>query len=293
MLFCVTTPVHADTSKEPVISDKAVCVDAHAWGQELRNRGRLREAADTLAVCARSLCPTVVSKECEAWRVEVEQRIPTVLLSVVDGAGKAVSDVTVFLDGAQLSKGTWEHPIRLDPGERVFRFIHGGQVIERGLLVRVGERNRTLKVAFGGVYGSIEPKTEEAEPSEPADTTADRVVSDPGPDSSSPSWQQPVGFGLVGAGTLGLVSALYFGLSAQSQEADLKDSCAPSCPSADVESMRQKYLISDVSLGLGILSGAIGGWLLWSYEAPTKNSQSWVLVGPTSAGAAISVGGAF
>jgi hypothetical protein len=102
-----------------------------------------------------------------------------------------------------------------------------------------------------------------------------------------------VGFGLVGAGALGLASALYFGLSARSQERDLKDSCAPNCASVDVDSMRQKYLISDVSLGLGIVSGAIGGWLLWSYEEPTSDSQSWVVVGPTSAGASIFMGGAF
>lgn len=291
MLFCLATPVHADTTKEPVISDKVVCVDAHAWGQELRTRGRLREAAQTLAACSRSVCPTIVRKECEAWKAEVENQIPTVSLSVVDGSGRAVSDVTVFLDGEKLRPDAWEHPIQLDPGERLFRFVHRGQVIERGLLVRAGERNRTLKVAFGGDYGSVETKNAEEALPDPAPSDVDEVA--PEPESPSASWQQPLGFGLVGAGTLGLVSALYFGLSARSQESDMKDSCAPDCPAVDVDLMRQRYLISDVSLGLGILSGAIGGWLLWSYEEPTSDSQSWVLVGPTSTGAAISVGGAF
>lgn len=292
VLFCVTTPVHADTTKEPVISDKVVCVDAHAWGQELRTRSRLREAVETLAACAQSVCPTIVRDECRAWKAEVENQIPTVSLSVVDGSGQAVSDVTVFLDGEKLTDDAWEHPIQLDPGERLFRFVHRGQVIERGLWVREGERNRTLKVAFGGAYGSTETKKTEDEPTKPASSDVGAVAPDPGPESSS-SWQQPLGFGLVGAGTLGLASALYFGLSARSQESDLTDSCAPHCAAVEVDSMRRKYLISDVSLGLGILSGTIGGWLLLSYEEPTKSSQSWVLVGPTTAGAAISVVGAF
>jgi hypothetical protein len=63
----------------------------------------------------------------------------------------------------------------------------------------------------------------------------------------------------LGAAALG--SFAFFALTGKSDENDLRDSCSPNCPESDVDSVRTKYLVADISLGVGIASLGAATWL--------------------------------
>jgi hypothetical protein len=71
---------------------------------------------------------------------------------------------------------------------------------------------------------------------------------------------------LAGVGVVALGSFGYFGISGHARASDLKDGCGQTktCDPADVDSARSKYLVADVSLGIGVvaLGAAAAVWLL-------------------------------
>ena len=65
---------------------------------------------------------------------------------------------------------------------------------------------------------------------------------------------------LIGLGVAGLASFGVFSYLGKSKQDDLETSCAPSCTDADLEQMKQMYLIGDISAGVGaaaLLAGTI------------------------------------
>jgi hypothetical protein len=98
---------------------------------------------------------------------------------------------------------------------------------------------------------------------------------------------------LGGVGAAGLVTFGALSLSGYLSEKKLRDTCEPtdSCSQSDVDSIRTRYLIGDVALGVGALSAA-GAFALWALSPAPSNanpSARWRLV-PFGAGAAL-VGG--
>ena len=93
----------------------------------------------------------------------------------------------------------------------------------------------------------------------------------------------------VGAvGVVGLVSFAVLGAVGRGDESQLKSSCSPNCAKADIDSVRTKYALADVSLGAGIAS--LGVAAIWYALRPTREAQptaTGLLVAPSTRGALV------
>jgi hypothetical protein len=63
---------------------------------------------------------------------------------------------------------------------------------------------------------------------------------------------------------LGVGGFVALGASGLSAEHHLRDTCAPGCADSEVRSVRTRYALADFSLGVGIVSAAIAGYLYLS-----------------------------
>jgi hypothetical protein len=108
-----------------------------------------------------------------------------------------------------------------------------------------------------------------------------------------------------GVGGAAMISWAYFGLSGRARESDLSSSCAPHCSSDDVDGLKRKYLIADVSLGVGLVALAIGTVLAYSAstgasgepgapkDEPAASSLSFDVRAFAGGGGGIALGGSF
>ncbi|HEX3346395.1 MAG TPA: hypothetical protein VHS09_17545, partial [Polyangiaceae bacterium] len=109
-------------STTALADEKAVCLDASLKGQTLRNADKLLEARDQFRICAQLQCPSVVQTDCASWLDAVEKNLPTVVLTAKDGAGAALIDVRVTVDGAPLTASLDGRSIPMNPGPHSFHF---------------------------------------------------------------------------------------------------------------------------------------------------------------------------
>lgn len=129
--------------------DTHVCLASYVETQKARRDGRLRAARSAANRCGESTCPDVIRNDCVRWQGELDQAIPTVVLSAVGPDGRDLPDVSVLLDGAPLLSRLDGRPVPMDPGTHVFRFVAGdGSRVEQRVLVTEGERDRAVVGAF-------------------------------------------------------------------------------------------------------------------------------------------------
>lgn len=137
--------------------EAARCSDAADKGQELRDAHRLVEARELLRVCAQSLCPLVIQKECSKWLEGVESSLPTVVVSARDARGAQVVNVTVTVDGRPFAALLDGQARPIDPGVHTFHFERQGQSVEQQVAVREGERNQSITVVLDAPGGGAPP----------------------------------------------------------------------------------------------------------------------------------------
>jgi hypothetical protein len=66
---------------------KKACTDAYVAAQTLREAHRLKESREQLLACSRPGCTAFIVKDCVEWLAQVENSLPTVVLSAKDAAG--------------------------------------------------------------------------------------------------------------------------------------------------------------------------------------------------------------
>jgi hypothetical protein len=225
-------------SEEDVI-DK--CVAAYEQAQRHRNHGEMIEAREALMVCSRDHCPDIAKTDCTTWLAEVRRDIPTVVVGARFPDGRDAIDVTVYLDGKPFAMQMDGRPVEVNPGIHTLRFeAEGRPAVEERVSFRVGERNRRVVVTL---------------PDPPA-----------APPPAQSSLQIPtMSYVLGGVGVLGLVGFGYFGATGLSKESDL-DRCKPTCPSNEVDAVRTRYLVGDISLAIGLV--ALGGASYFYFTKP-------------------------
>jgi len=76
---------------------------------------------------------------------------------------------------------------------------------------------------------------------------------------------------LVGWVVIGVAGFAVFGALGRGEESDLKQDCAPQCSDQQVSSVRTKYLVGDISLGVGVLALAAGPT---SFSGPSMPSRA-------------------
>jgi len=284
-LVAVATCLSLILSSVPSFAlDKEQCVAASESAQKLRTQKKLRAARKELITCAQEACPAIVKKDCLTWVAEVEESLPTVVISAKDASGNELTDVRVSVDGEQLADKLDGTAIAVDPGMHTFRYETAGAApVESKVLVHEAERNRTLTVTIGN---------KPAPPPSPPSPVAPQPQ--PPVDTGERSSSIPTGAWVFGAVSLvSFAGFAYFGLSGRADKQKLIEECAPYCNKDDEQPARTKFILADVSLGVGIVSLGVATVFLLTGKNEPKHSAVRVDVVPVASGGAALFTGSF
>jgi hypothetical protein len=251
--FCLGT--------SPARAQVAACSQAYEKAQEEKAAGRLNFAIAQLKDCVDTACPKFIREDCSRWLVEAEAALPS-LVFAVRRDGKDQLEVEVTCDGAVLAQALDGKAIPIDPGLHTFIIrIPGFDPVERQLLVREGERNRRVEADF---------RTPRANPFALIDQTAAAP-------SGGGARRTILTYGLAGVGVLGVGGFALFAVLGRRQQSDLEHDCAPSCSSARVDSVKTKYLVADLSLGVGVAALGAATYLFLTNRGAKANSHATVV----------------
>jgi hypothetical protein len=169
--------------------------------------------------------------------------------------------VRITVDGRELSSGLDGQAVELDPGQYDFEFQAAGmQPLRRHLVVARGERNRLIQIDLEPLVSEIHPGQQrgqrEQRPDERSPNRVPRSLVLPGI--------------LAGAGVAGLAGFVGFGASGHARENQLKSTCAPNCHDDLVAAVRTRYLVADLSLGIGIASLALGTYFFFDQSSAPR-----------------------
>jgi len=250
--------------------DAEHCILAHAKAQELEEAGKLLEARQVFDSCSTSACPKVVQNDCKVLGRAVEKAIPSLSVIALDRSGQALANYSVELDGVELPASAMHEDVAVDPGKhRVRLLVSGHAVVEVLVPVRdkVKDQNIVIQVAA--------------------------------PESPPPNLQT-AGFVFAGIATLSALTFGGFAIGGYLDERKLRSNTESSSGSHDyalVDRMRQKYIIADTALGIGLVSLGAATYLLYvshtEANRATSGSKTAVYLRGSTASAGLFVGGEF
>lgn len=251
-------------------SHKAECASAYEKSQEFRTQNKLQKAQELLVVCAEASCPTFVQTDCAQWLTEVQKDQPTIVVAAKDKNGADVTAVKVSIDGDVVATELDGKPIPIDPGRHKLRFeMEGVPAVEQPIIAKQGEKDREVKVSFRQSDAEDVPA---AYPK--AESTAKELPPADEGTQKKTNTLRLASYIAGGVGAAGLIGFTVFGLMGKSEQADLESrGCAPNCPKSDTDSAKSKYLIADISLGVGI-AGLGTGVALFLLSQPKSNKSS-------------------
>ena len=241
----VAFSLFASTSSADEASDKKVaCVSALDNAQSLQSSRKLKEARASFVACSSESCPGIVREDCAKSLLDLDQTIPSVVLSATVDGQDAI-DARVLVDGVVVEGALEGKALVVDPGAHVARFERTGSApVEVKFVAREGEKNRTIAAAF----------------------VLPRVVSNP----SAPSIKEegrgwpvvPIVLGGVGLAAIG--GGVFMRMSAAADADRMQGSCAPNCDSSERDALSDRLVISNVALGVGAvaLTASAITWLI-------------------------------
>ena len=236
-----------------------VCATAYEHSQELRADKDLVGAREQLLQCSQAGCAEFIRKDCGQWLGEVETALPTVAVIAQDGKGQPLTAVQITVDGSVIAAALDGRALPLNPGKHHFRFDAAGfQPLERDALIVEGQKAQPIALSF-------EPLV--ATPLSPPAPLAP----EPGPRVTAPV------IALGALGVAGLATFAGFALTGLSQEHELRDQpCAGThtCTDSQLSPIKHKYLIADISLGVGVVSLAAATYFLLSPPKPTASAST-------------------
>jgi hypothetical protein len=255
-------------------ADAKQCVAQNNDGVQLRDEHHLLAAREAYRACvAEKECPELVRGECDAALADIKTAIPTLLVAVLDQDQHDISGATLTLDGEPVALDG--SSIEVDPGKHELIAKSGELSSRLQVLAIESDLNRRVEIVLQPPHTDAEPATQDTPP----------VIA---PRSKVPAYV---------LGGVGAAAALSFGIFAISGHSGMSslDQCKPFCAASDVQSVRTKYTIADVSLGVSLvaLAGA-GFWLLSASKekpASTASAPSAFDIGlvPELAGAGVSL----
>jgi hypothetical protein len=244
------------------------CLVAYEAGQELRRAGDLVQAAEQLLACGGPACPVRMQADCQRWLDDVERATPAVVFRVRDARGVALANVSISIDGAPARKLDGR-ALAMNPGEHQVTFQRAGYAeLHTPVFVTEGEKLERREVTLADLVSldrdALPPSASEAGRGVEAEAATAPALLRP-----RSAWPLALG----GVGLAGAAGFVFFGVRAQSGEADLEQ-CTPNCTQGAVDDVKRDYLLSNVSLGVG-LAGLLGAglWLLLD-QAPTAGSAT-------------------
>ncbi|MFO0568830.1 MAG: hypothetical protein U0263_24420 [Polyangiaceae bacterium] len=216
------------------------CIADFEQAQHSRKQGKLLAARRQFQLCAEDSCPRLVRQDCSEALAQLATALPSIRVRLEDERGEEIEGYQLEIDGAGVNPG--REPIELDPGEHDVVFRHRGRTARVRVLLRSGD----IALPARGVLKA---------PSERRGATA------------RPSAGPPVlAYILGGVAVTGLAGFVGFGLAGRSTE-----SCKGSCSDEQIDTLHRQYLIADVSLLVGLLSGSFAGYLFLS-ERPAATA---------------------
>lgn len=250
---------------------KQECIQASERGQQSRDEGKLAESRQQFLLCVQESCPRPVADACREDLASVEKRLPTVVLSAKSGAGSDLIDVQVQVDGVVLAQKLDGRAVPMNPGPHKVRMEANGQVVEDQFVVMEGEKSRPVRLQFPGATGAT---------GAPSGTTPGQATSTTDKPESSESGIHPATWIFGGLAVASVGAFAFLGITGKGEIDDLRSSCAPNCAQSDVDAAKQKMLIGDIFLGVGVLSAAAATYFAL---APRKDVPS-VTVGARGLG---------
>jgi hypothetical protein len=243
-------------------SIKRACVDAYEHAQELRRDGQLRASREHLVVCAQSRCPDLARQDCLKWLREVDDAIPTIIVTARDASDQDLADVQVSVDGSVVLDHLDGKPIAIDPGAHTIRLEYRGQTIEQPVIIAAGEKNRNLSASFPG------PSAPKA-PAPAAAPAAPPRSAPPSAPAHTPAAIPPATLLLGATGIVLAGLSAYFEVKGITDRQNLFDVCAGRCPQAEVDFAYRELRAGDI---LGAVAIASLGGALWFYLARPRSS---------------------
>jgi hypothetical protein len=279
--------VGSTLASEPSHATPPECFAAADEAQTLRDEGHYAAARERLAVCSAAACPAVIQHDCSRWMEELMPLWPTIVVRARDLSGLDLADVKVSVDGKSVADRLDGTPLQIDPGEHVLLCeTQGAPAVEQTIVVHAAEKNRTVDVRLALGAPVVAPRTEpRAEPPEP-----------PPPRRVAAAWL-PWAFG--GAALTAFGMAAYFGGTGLSRYNFMKSMCATQgiCSPSDVSYTQTHFLVSDVSVGLGLASAAAATYFFLTARSPAAGPGRAAgivpQVGVWHGGASLGAGGAF
>lgn len=252
---------------------KAECAAAYEQGQEDRSEGKLGAAQSRFVVCAQATCPAFIQSDCTVWLDELHTAMPTVVIAARDPNGNDALNVKVTLDGTPVLSVLDGKPLAIDPGQHRFRFeLEGAEPVEQQVVVEQGEKDRVVRVSFDTVGPGAPIANPYAQPAAPESQKTKGSV--------RLRRYSYIAGGVAGAGIVGFA---VLGLVGKSEESHLDNlRCAPHCSQGDVDAIRTKYVLADVSLGVG-LAALAAGVTLFVLSEPKHDDKPPAATNPPSA----------
>src|SRR5262245_60675118 len=266
---------HASAQTDP----KTACTDSYVANQKLRREGKLTLAREQLLECAQESCPGAIKADCARWLGELEQNIPTIVIDAKGRDGKDTVAVRVFVDGDKVADQLDGRPIPIDPGAHTLRFEHdGANAVEQAVVVQQGSKNRSVSVSFAPA-ATADPEPGGA--NQPPPTNGD--------DGPPVHWAAVAVVGALSLGAFGCF--IGFGVTGKNDADELDRTCGENaedpnlrktCTDEQIDAVRTKLIVADVSLGVGIAAAAVAiGLLVWNVTAGSSSSAVNVELGPT------------
>jgi hypothetical protein len=277
-LFFLLLPLPCFAQGAAAPEAKDACGLAFDAAQRLQAQGKLLDSQAKLIECSQPACPAFLVRECVAHYDRLTVSVPTVTPVARDESGTPLTDVAVGVDGKVLADQIGGRAFPIDPGVHEFRFEYQGKVVTVRELLSEGEKNKPIVAEFV----LHEPK--------PGPAPAGDAGANPSPSQGGGVPTATYILGGVGIAALGAGVALR--LVAANSYNDLLDSCSPNCASGEVASVRTKYVLSSVGLGVGAAALA-GAGLIWAFgsgsSAPASDQAGLTLTPVVSRHGALAV----
>lgn len=296
-LLCLTSRAAAqapaaDAAQAVASDEKAACIAAFDQAQLDRAASHLLASQKQLLECSRPACGMSLMSECTQMYTDIERAVPSVVLSARDEARNIdLTAVEVALDGKLFAPSLDGRPIPLDPGEYEFTFTAAGHApMQRRAVIGTGDKYRMINVVFPA--GGTAPAPGPASVSQPLgpELSTSGTLADPATRGLPVMTYVLGGLSVVGFGTFGTLRII-----ANGDFDTLKKGCAPACPESDVSNLRQKFLFSNVALGVGA-GAAVGAALWYVLDAPNAGVEAGVAhlsIEPARSGAMATARGTF
>jgi hypothetical protein len=232
----------------------ASCVEAHSKGQAERNAGHLQNARAQFLACTAEECPGAIQSECSTLLTEVEGFMASVVFAAVGSDGKDAVDVKVTVDGEQVMDQLSGLATNLDPGSHEVTYTWPDGFEQKDtIVVAQGEKNRRVEMRR-------------------APTVTEKL--DTKPAAPPPPRKAPVAAWVVGGlGVAALGSFATFAVLGKSAEHAM-DGCKPYCEQSQADKMRLRYLIADISLGVGVAAIGVSSFLFVRASRSPAHSPS-------------------